>query len=246
MPSIIELGAPDRKNGDLTVTGDSNALLSLVKDQISDFPPGKQYSIAIKEVPVTVERLPYYPKDGDRLQDPGTARANIAASNESPNGTSQDDWAQNHQHQTVVQQHVVYWDKDEDGIIWPLDTYRGCRAWGWNPILCLLATFLINFNLSYPTSPSWIPDPFFRIHISNLHKDKHGSDSMTYDNEGRFRPQNFEDLFAKYDRGNKGGLDAWDLVRMHKGQRMAMDFFGWSASFFEWLATYLLLWPEDG
>lgn len=33
---------------------------------------------------------------------------------------------------------------------------------------------------------------------------------------------------------------------MHKGQRMAMDFFGWSASFFEWLATYLLLWPEDG
>ncbi|KAG9985260.1 Caleosin-domain-containing protein, partial [Aureobasidium melanogenum] len=246
MPSIIELGAPDRKNGDLTVTGDSNALLSLVKDQISDFPPGKQYSIAIKEVPVTVERLPYYPKDGDHLQDPGTARANIAASNESPNGTSQDDWAQNHQHQTVVQQHVVYWDKDQDGVIWPLDTYRGCRAWGWNPILCLLATFLINVNLSYPTSPSWIPDPFFRIHISNLHKDKHGSDTMTYDNEGRFRPQNFEDLFAKYDRGNKGGLDAWDLVRMHKGQRMAMDFFGWSASFFEWLATYLLLWPEDG
>ena len=86
----------------------------------------------------------------------------------------------------VVQQHVVYWDKDQDGIIWPLDTYRGCRAWGWNPILCLIATFLINVNLSYPTSPSWIPDPFFRIHISNLHKDKHGSDSMTYDNEGRF------------------------------------------------------------
>lgn len=27
---------------------------------------------------------------------------------------------------------------------------------------------------------------------------------------------------------------------------MAMDFFGWSAAFFEWLATYLLLWPEDG
>lgn len=107
MPSVNELGAPDRKNGDLTVTGDSNALLSLLKDQISDFPPGKQYSIAIKEVPVTVERLPYYPKEGDRLQDPGTARANIAASNESPNGTSQDDWAQNHQHQTVCLVSVV-------------------------------------------------------------------------------------------------------------------------------------------
>jgi peroxygenase len=205
MPSILRLGAPDRHNGHLTISGDSNALESLLKDQISDFPPGKQYNIAISEVPVTVERLPYYPKEGDRLQDPGTARANIAASNESPNGTSQDNWAENHKHQTVcisgllfadhsslltihqvVQQHVVYWDKDQDGIIWPLDTYRGCRAWGWNPILCLIATFLINVNLSYPTSPSWIPDPFFRIHISNLHKDKHGSDSMTYDNEGRF------------------------------------------------------------
>jgi len=101
MPSAIELGAPDRKNGDLTATGDSNELLSLLKDQINNFPPGKQYSIAIKEVPVTVERLPYYPKDGDRLQDPGTARVNIAASNESPNGTIQDNWAEEHKHQTV-------------------------------------------------------------------------------------------------------------------------------------------------
>lgn len=101
MPSILELGAPDRKNGDLTATGDSNALLSLLKDQISNFPPGKQYSIAIREVPVTVERLPYYPKEGDRLQDPGTARVNIAVSNESPNGTLQDNWAEEHKHQTV-------------------------------------------------------------------------------------------------------------------------------------------------
>jgi peroxygenase len=53
-------------------------------------------------------------------------------------------------------------------------------------------------------------------------------------------------MFAKYDRGNKGGLDASDLIRFHKGQRMAGDFFGWTAAFLEWFATYLLLWPEDG
>ena len=86
---------------------------------------------------------------------------------------------------------------------------------------------------------------------------------MTFDNEGRFRPQNFEDIFAKYDEGNKGGLDIWDFLRFWKGQRLLFDFFGWSASFLEckcspgsWvedvidvgigLATYLLLWPEDG
>lgn len=56
---------------------------------------------------------------------------------------------------------------------------------------------------------------------------------MTYDNEGRFKPQSFEDIFAKYDKGNKGGLDIWDLLRFWKGQRMMFDFFGWSATFLE-------------
>ena len=69
---------------------------------------------------------------------------------------------------------------------------------------------------------------------------------MTYDTEGRFRPQNFEDMFTKYDKGDKGGLDAWDVLRMMKGYRLVMDFFGWAAVAFEWFATYLLLWPEDG
>lgn len=56
---------------------------------------------------------------------------------------------------------------------------------------------------------------------------------MTYDAEGRYRPQNFEDIFAKYDEGHKGGLDMYDLVRFHKGQRMAMDVWGSSATAFE-------------
>jgi len=128
---------------------------------------------------------------------------------------------------------VDYWDQDHDGIIWPQDTYMGCRAWGWSIPLALLATFIINVNLSYPTVSGLLPDPFFRIYTTRLYKDKHGSDSMTYDNEGRFKPQNFEDIFAKYDKGNKGGLDFSDLLDFWKGQRMVFDFFGWSASFFE-------------
>ena len=133
----------------------------------------------------------------------------------------------------VVVQHAEYWDTDRDGIIWPQDTYFGCRAWGWSPPLAFLTTFIINFNLSYPTVPGLLPDPFFRIYTQRLYKDKHGSDSMTYDNEGRFKPQQFEDIFAKYDRGNKGGLDWGDVMRMWKGQRMVFDFFGWSATLLE-------------
>ncbi|KAF2089152.1 Caleosin-domain-containing protein [Saccharata proteae CBS 121410] len=219
---------------------------ALVGRAINQHPAEKPYSTSIEEVPVTFERKPYVPSIDDPLMDAGTARATIAASRESPNGTQEGDWARTNQHRTVVQQHVAYWDRDNDGIIWPLDTYRGVRAWGWSIPLAFLAMFIINFNLSYPTVPGWLPDPFFRIWVSRLHKDKHGSDSMSFDNEGRFKPQNFEDLFAKYDRGNKGGLDAWDLLRAWKGQRMVFDFFGWSAAFLEWFATYLLLWPEDG
>lgn len=118
-------------------------------------------------------------------------------------------------------------------MIWPLDTYNGFRAWGWAIPLCLFAAFIIHFALSYPTVPTWLPDPFFRLYVANMHKDKHGSSSMSYDNEGRFRSQNFEDFFSKYDQGNKGGLDVKDLARAHKGQRLAMDFFGWTASFLE-------------
>jgi hypothetical protein len=127
-----------------------------------------------------------------------------------------------------------------------LDTFVSVRAWGWNLLLSLFATFVIHAGLSYPTCPGWIPDPYFRIWTTKIHKDAHGSDSLSYDNEGRFRPQMFEEIFSKYDLGQKGGLDWGDLCRMHKGQRNAMDFWGMSATAFEWVAVYLLLWPEDG
>ena len=53
----------------------------------------------IIEQPVTIQRLPYVPKDGDLLVDAGTARATIAASRESPNGTP--GYAEKHQNKTV-------------------------------------------------------------------------------------------------------------------------------------------------
>lgn len=192
--------------------------------------PFKTY---IHPSPVTEERKPWVPPPDSHLKNPGTARATIAASQEKPHGTLEGRWATTHQRQTVVQQHCDYWDPDHDGIIWPGDTYRGCRDFGWSPPLAAIAAFIINVNLSYPTAPTFLPDPFFRIWLDRVYKDKHGSDSMTYDNEGRFKPQSFEDIFAKYDKGNKGGLDIWDLLRFWKGQRMMFDFFGWSATFLE-------------
>jgi len=74
---------------------------------------------------------------------------------------------------------------------------------------------------------------FFRININRIHHDKHGSDSMSYDNQGRFRPHAFEEFFDNYDRGNKDGLNMGDIYYAWLGQRLVFDFFGWSAMFLE-------------
>jgi hypothetical protein len=191
------------------------------------------YKTSVPTVPVTQQRPLHIPSKDSPLADPSVARANAAATADAPDGTTEDDHAARHADQTVLQQHCAYWDKDADGIIWPWDTYRGVRAWGWAVPLALLAMFIIHGALSYMTLPGLLPDPFFRIYLDKIHKDKHGSDSGSYDNEGRFRPQNYEEIFTKYDRGDKGGLTTGDIWRMLSGQRLAVDPFGWTASALE-------------
>lgn len=99
--------------------------------------------------------------------------------------------------------------------------------------LSLLALIIIHGNFSYPTLSGYLPDPFFRIYIARIHKDKHGSDSGTYDNEGRFVPQKFEDIFAKYASGDKQGITLPEVGSYMKGQRVIMDPVGWGGAFFE-------------
>jgi hypothetical protein len=153
--------------------------------------------------------------------------------------------------------------KDHDGVIWPIDTYRGFYQLGYGIILSIISVLVIHGNFSYPTQSSLLPDPFFRIYIDNIHKDKHGSDTGTYDTEGRFIPQKFEDMFSKYADG-RDYLTLWDISRLMKGQRLIADPIGWGGAFFECeithyrfshhyntdypvgLATYILLWPNDG
>ncbi|KLO92920.1 Uncharacterized protein LW93_4075 [Fusarium fujikuroi] len=207
--------------------------------------PNSIITTSIDAVPVTVERKPprWSKLGGSRYL--GVARANLAATHERPEGTTDDDWAQRHQNQTVLQQHCDFFDKNHDGVIWPIDTLRGFYQLGYGIILSVISVLVIHGNFSYPTQSSLLPDPFFRIHIDNIHKDKHGSDTGTYDTEGRFIPQKFEDMFSKYAEG-RDYLTIWDVSNLMKGQRLIADPIGWGGAFFEWMATYILLWPDDG
>ena len=141
----------------------------------------------------------------------------------------------------------MFWDRDDDGQIWPQDTFMGFYELGFNLFFCALATLIINLNFSYPTrlAYSYFPDPFFRVYVPSIHKAKHGSDSGTYDKEGRFIPQAFEDLFSKFDRGNKAALSAGELWNIMSANRVAVDPFGWFASVFEFGVTFLLV-QKDG
>jgi peroxygenase len=61
---------------------------------------------------------------------PALPTANIATSDTHPFGSTEDGWAEKVKHQTVLEQHVNYWDRDNDGVIWPMDTFRGFRELG--------------------------------------------------------------------------------------------------------------------
>ena len=160
---------------------------------------------------------------------------------------------------TVLQQHVDFFDRDNDGIITVWDTYVGFRRIGFGRIISFLAMPFIHGTFSYPSQNSWLPDPFFTINTDNMHRSvhfskvpclppdtymlvrlcgvrllpiqcsvifqrqptraarkldlgsrksctlarccrtKHGSDSETYDTEGRYVPQKFEEFFSKCD-----------------------------------------------
>ncbi|OBZ67139.1 TFIIH basal transcription factor complex p47 subunit [Grifola frondosa] len=202
---------------------------------------------SVNAVSATTARPPYNPDGRERqsLINSGTPRANIAPSAKSTNGTQANNWASDHSNQTVLQQHCEFFDSDGDGVVWPLNTYRGFRNLGFNILFAILAAFITHTSFSYPTAPTIIPDPFFRLYLQNIHKAKHGSDTGTYDNEGRFIPQKFEDFFSKYG-GDKDGVTKRDIWNGLKGQRVIMDPIGWFGAFFEWAATYIMLWPEDG
>ncbi|KAF7173537.1 hypothetical protein CNMCM5623_005760 [Aspergillus felis] len=194
--------------------------------------------------PVTSKRTPAT-STATSIPNPGVARANAAISIDNPNGDA--DYIAKYGDYTPLQQHVLFWDRDHDGQIYPLDTYNGFRELGFNILFSVLATLIINLNFSYPTrlAHSVVPDLWFRVYVDSIYKAKHGSDSGTYDPEGRFIPQHFEDMFAKYDRDQDGSLTLGELFEMMHGNRCAMDPFGWGAAFFEWGTTWLLI-QRDG
>ncbi|BGP19787.1 hypothetical protein JCM10213_003096 [Rhodosporidiobolus nylandii] len=206
--------------------------------------PGEGF---VQSLPGDVTEQRPIPTDLDeKISQPWVARANIAATVDKPDGTTDGGYAEKMKDAPVLKQHVLFWDKDKDNVIWPLDTWRGFRELGYSFFWCTFAMSVIHFFFSYFTAPGFLPDPFFRVFLKNGHRSKHGSDTGVYDSEGRFIPAKFEEIFSKFDKDGKGGLTFLEGLKMIHANRQACDPIGWAAEGFEWMSTWLLIWPQDG
>lgn len=194
----------------------------------------------LDEVPLTKKYMP--PSDlHNILPNPGSPRAYNIPDRFHP----EEDGAEPRTKQTVLQQHVEFFDYDKDGVIWPWDTSRGFRDIGYNPLIAFLAPFFIHTGMSLATQEGF-PNLLLPIYIKNIHKCKHGSDSGVYDHEGRYIPQNFEMLLTKFDKDDKGGLTYKELMEMTSENSNVYDWFGRLASFLEWSITYAGFKDENG
>jgi peroxygenase len=147
---------------------------------------------------------------------------------------------------SMLQKHVLFWDRDCDGIIWPHQIYQGFRELGFG-FVWSIGSLLIPVFFSYPTrlGHSWFPDPFFRIYLDTGNKSKHGSDSGIYTFDGDFNDDRFNEMFAYFDVDGVGGLSAEETWSLWQKNRCSWDPFGWCFSAMEWSTTWLLL-QKDG
>ncbi|XP_021599960.1 probable peroxygenase 4 [Manihot esculenta] len=146
----------------------------------------------------------------------------------------------------ALQKHVFFFDRNQDGVVYPWETFQGFRAIGCNLLVSAAGAFLINVAFSQKTRPGKLPSLLFPIEVQNIHLSKHGSDTDIYDEDGRFVNEKFETIFRNHARTHPDALTLGELMGMLKANREAKDYFGWVAGLAEWTALYIFCKDSNG
>lgn len=147
---------------------------------------------------------------------------------------------------TPLQKHVAFFDRNNDGVIYPWETFQGFRAIGCGLGLSTAAAAFINGFLGPKTRLGLLPSPLLPIYVKNIQKGKHGSDSGVYDTEGRFVPEKFEEIFQKHAHTNPNALTAAELDEMLDANKQPNDSAGHVGALTEWKILYKLCKDKDG
>ncbi|KAM0890889.1 hypothetical protein ACQ4PT_026757 [Festuca glaucescens] len=147
---------------------------------------------------------------------------------------------------TALQQHVAYFDTDNDGIVTYSETEAGLRRIGLGAATATAAAALINGVIGPKTRPDNATTSRMDIYIENIQKGIHGSDTGSYDAQGRFVQAKFDEIFIKYAKAEPNALNQTELEEMRHANRGSNDYSGWAASKAEWDMLYSLAKDKDG
>ncbi|CAM0944325.1 unnamed protein product [Alopecurus aequalis] len=147
---------------------------------------------------------------------------------------------------TALQQHVAFFDTDKDGIVTYSETQAGLRAIGLGAVTATAAAALINGAIGPKTRPDNATTSRMDIYIENIQKGIHGSDTGSYDAQGRFVQAKFDAIFTTYAKAEPNALNQTELEDMRHANRVSNDFQGWAASKAEWDMLYSLAKDKDG
>ncbi|KJE96884.1 hypothetical protein CAOG_007136 [Capsaspora owczarzaki ATCC 30864] len=171
---------------------------------------------------------------------PSSSSTTTSSSSSSSSASAQKDTHQT----TALQRHCEFFDRDGDGMISMRDTFTGCMSIGLGILVSAVSVLVINGLGAWFTSDSWWPTT--TVHLKNIHRMMHGSDSGVYErNSGRLNHQRLDKLF----QGNDAPDAAFTLrsfARHLVRDRLMLDIVGLIASCMEWLPLFFLNWRHYG
>ncbi|KAJ1280921.1 hypothetical protein BS78_04G268900 [Paspalum vaginatum] len=142
--------------------------------------------------------------------------------------------------------HAAFFDRDGDGVVSLAETYGAFRALGFGFGVSSVSAALINGALGSKCRPGNATSSKLDIYIEDIQNGKHGSDTGSYDAQGRFVPEKFEEIFAMHARTVADALTSDEIDQLLEANRERGDYSGWAAAEAEWKMLYSLGKDQDG